>query len=114
VVCANDVRRRALDDSDSIGRSLSPALDPARDKVCGCVARLKAPPFVDLVFTAQPTEGRVTVEAQSGDDADPELGPPFVACVGTVSAHFAPLSSDACPGPGKVAFIYPVRLDLAP
>jgi hypothetical protein len=114
VVCANDVQRRALEDSASIARSLSPGLDPARDKVCACVARLRAPAFVDLVFTAQPSEGRVTVEARSEDDDDPELGPPFVACVGMVSASFPPLSTDACSGPGKVAFIYPVRLDLAP
>jgi hypothetical protein len=114
VVCSHDVRRRAIEDSESIARSLIPALDPTREKVCSCVSRLKAPPFVDLVFTAQPVEGRVTVQAGGDEDLDPELGPAFVACVGTVVANFAPVASNECADPGKIAFIYPVRLELAP
>ncbi|MBV9946502.1 MAG: hypothetical protein JOZ69_06620 [Myxococcales bacterium] len=114
VVCAHDVRRRPIDESAAIARALEPGLDPAREKICACVARLKAPPFVDLLFTAQPEEGRVTVQAGGDDDLDPEFGPPFVACIGTVVATFAPLKSDTCAEPGKVAFIYPVRLELAP
>jgi hypothetical protein len=114
VVCAHEVRRQALDPQGAVARSLSPALDPTRERVCGCVERLRAPAFVDLVFTAKPEEGRVTVQASSEDDLDPELGPPFVACVGAVVARFAPSISDECTVPGKTLFVYPVRVDLAP
>lgn len=114
VVCAHDVRRAALGESSAFGRALLPALDPARDRVCACASRVRAPPFVDLVFTAHPEEGRVTVQAGGDDDLDPELGPAFVACVGTVAATFAPIRSDACDDAGKSSFVYPVRLELDP
>jgi hypothetical protein len=112
VVCAGDVQRRALDAWSAIVRALSPALDPARERVCACVGRVPPPAFVDLVLTAQPEEGRVTVQAGAGDDLDPDLGPAFVACVGTVVVMFGPLPSEACADAGKASFVYPVRLEL--
>jgi hypothetical protein len=112
VVCATDVRRQAFEESSPIGRALFPALDPARERVCSCAGRVRAPAFVDLVFTAKPEEGRVTVRAEGDEDLDPELGPAFVSCVGTVVATFAPLPSEVCPGAGKASLVYPVRLDL--
>lgn len=114
VVCASDVRREAFEETSAIARALFPALDPAHDKVCACAGRLRAPDFVDLVFTANPEEGRVTVRADGGEDLDPELGAAFVACVGTVVATFAPVPSRACPEAGKASLVYPVRLDLGP
>jgi len=113
VVCANDVRREAFDESSVIARSLSPALVPARDRVCDCAGRVRAPAFVDLVFTAKPEEGRVTVKA-GDEDLDPDLGPAFVACVGALVAAFAPIPSEACPSAGKASFVFPVRLGLEP
>jgi hypothetical protein len=112
VVCANDVQRQALDSSSAIERALSPVLDPARERVCACVGRMPAPAFVDLVFTARPEEGRVTVQAGGDDDLDPDLGPALVACIGTVVATFGPLPSEACSDAGKASFVYPVRLEL--
>jgi hypothetical protein len=114
VVCAHDVRREALDESSAIARALFPALDPARERVCSCVGQMRAPPFVDLVFTAKPEDGRVTVQAGGDDDLDPELGAAFVGCIGSVVATFAPLASGACDNAGKASFVYPVRLDLGP
>jgi hypothetical protein len=111
VICANDVRREAFDASSIIARALAPALVPARDRVCGCAGRVRAPAFVDLVFTAKPEDGQVTVRA-GDEDLDPELGPAFVACVGALVATFAPLASQACPEAGKASFVFPVRLDL--
>jgi hypothetical protein len=112
VVCPNDVQRQAFDESSVIARALSPALGPARDRVCGCADRVSAPPFVDLVFTARPEEGQVTVKA-GDEDLDPDLGAAFVACVGVLVATFAPIPSNACAGAGKASFVFPVRLDLA-
>ncbi|MDP9002399.1 MAG: hypothetical protein M3O46_20090 [Myxococcota bacterium] len=114
VVCANDVRRQALDEASPAARALSPALDPTRERVCACVGRLRAPAFVDLVFMATPEEGRVTVRASTDEDLDPELGPAFVTCIGTVTVAFASLSSEACSDKTKGSFIYPVRLELGP
>jgi hypothetical protein len=114
VVCDKDVQRRALDESSAVAGALAPALEPARERVCGCVARLRPPPFIDLVFTAKPQEGAVTVRASGDDDLDPELGPDFVACVGTVVAKFVPLPSDVCAGAAKASYLYPVRLELEP
>jgi hypothetical protein len=111
VVCSSDVRRQALDPTTASARALFAALDPTRERVCACVARLRSPEFVDLVFTAKPEEGRTTVQAAGDDDLDPVLGPPFVACVGTIAVAFAPLSSDACAS-GKASLVYPVRLEL--
>ena len=114
VMCPSDVKREPLDPTGPMGSSLTPALDPARDRVCSCAARMAPPAFVDLVFTAKPDEGRVTVEAKDDEELDPTLGPPFLACVGTVTATFAAGRTSACEGGGAATFVYPVRLDLAP
>jgi hypothetical protein len=112
VVCAHDVRRATLDESPALGQSLYPALDPAQSRVCACARRLRPPPLVELVLTAHPEEGKVTVEAKGEDDSDPELGPAFVACVGTFTASFEPVRSGACPGEDHASFVYPVSIDL--
>ena len=112
VVCAHDVRRAALDESPALGRALYPAMDPAQSRVCACAGRLHPPPFVELVLTARPEEGRVTVEAKGEEDSDPELGPAFVSCVGSLTATFEPVRSGACPGGEPASFVYPVSIDL--
>jgi hypothetical protein len=114
VMCPSDVRRAALDPAGPMAPALAPGLDPARDRVCGCASRMPPPPFVDLVFTAKPVEGRVTVEAKDDDELDPALGPAFVQCVGTVTAKFAPAHGGGCEGGGAATYVYPVRLELAP
>ena len=116
VACAHDVQRRSLDPTSAIARALSPALDPARERVCACAGRMRAPPFVDLVFTARPEDGQVTVRPSDAEaeDADPELGPAFAACIGTVVTTFDPLASGACPDAEKASVLYPVRLELEP
>jgi hypothetical protein len=113
VVCGKEVQRQSLDQSSEMARALFPALDPAQERVCECTRRMHAPPFIDLVFTAKPDEGRVTAQASAEDDLDPELGPPFLACVGTVAASFAPTPFTGC-SVGKASFVYPVRLELEP
>jgi hypothetical protein len=113
-MCPDDVRREALDPAGPVAPALAPGLDPARERVCGCASRVAPPPFVDLVFTAKPSEGRVTVEAKDDDDADPTLGPAFAACVGTVTASFSPLPAGGCSGAGAATYVYPVRLELSP
>jgi hypothetical protein len=113
VVCKNDVQRQSLDDAGEMARALFPALDPARDRVCECTRKMQAPPFVDLVFTAKPDEGRVTVQANADDDLDPTLGPAFIACIGTVAARFEPGPFSGCPE-GGASLVYPVRLALEP
>ena len=112
VACPGDVQRVPLDPAGPMARALAPALDPARERICGCIGRVKAPPFVDLVFTANPEEGRVTVQADDNGDVEPEVGPPFVACIGTIVATFAPVASQACPDGAKASVVYPVRLEL--
>ncbi|MDP9035143.1 MAG: hypothetical protein M3O50_10070, partial [Myxococcota bacterium] len=120
VVCGSDVRREPLDESGPMARMLLPALEPARARVCGCVDRVAAPPFVDLVFTARPESGQVTVAANEVDDLDPELGPPFIACVGELVVRSGAWASDACSGAAgggkddRVMVVYPARVDLAP
>jgi hypothetical protein len=113
-MCPGDVRREALDPSGPLAPALVPALDPARERVCGCAARLRPPPFVDLVFTANLPEGRVRAEAKGdADEFDSELGAPFVACVGTVVASFPPMHATGCGG-AAATVVYPVRLELEP
>jgi hypothetical protein len=111
LVCPRDVRRASLDESSAFRQALPPALDPAHDRVCACAARLHPPPFVDLVFTAHPDEGRVTVTANGDEENDAQLAPPFIACVGTVNATFDAVHSGVCPD-GPASLVYPVRLDL--
>jgi hypothetical protein len=111
VVCGKDVQRQSLEESSEMAQALFPALDPAQERVCACSGRVRTPPFIDLVFTAKPDEGRVTAQATADDDLDPEIGAAFVACIGTVTASFAPKPFGACPA-GKVSLLYPVRLEL--
>jgi hypothetical protein len=110
VVCGNDVRREPFDPSGSMIRAISPALEPARQRVCNCAAHLQAPAYVDLVVTTVPSEGRAKIEAS--DPEDDELGPPFVSCVGHVVATFPPARPEACSDHGKVVFVYPFRVEL--
>lgn len=112
VFCPGDVQRKPLDPSGPMAAALAPALDPARDRVCSCAARMQPPPAIDLVFTAKGREGRVTVEAK--DDDDPEGGAAFADCVGTPAATFAPAAADVCPAGAPATLVYPVRLELAP
>jgi hypothetical protein len=112
-MCPGDVRREPLDLTGPVAPTIAPALDPTQSRVCDCAARLHAPAYVDLVFTSRPSEGRVTVEAKDDEDEqDPLLGPPFVACVGTVEVRFAKRPAAACGGAGG-SVVYPVRLELA-
>jgi hypothetical protein len=113
VTCANDVQRQPLDESGALARALAPGLDPSRERICACAAKLHAPPFVDLVFTAKPEQGNVTVRANADEDVDPDVGAAFVGCVGTITASFTPIHSGACPQ-GQATAIYPVRLELEP
>ena len=113
LLCPSDVKREPLDPNGPMAPALAPALDPARERVCGCAARMQPPAFVDLVFTAKPEDGRVTIEAKGDEELDPTLGPPFLACVGTLTASFAPVHGGACEGGGAGTIVYPVRLDLA-
>jgi hypothetical protein len=115
VVCGTDARREPLVGSGAVARAISPALEPARERVCACAARLQAPPHVDLVVKSTPDQGRATVEAgDPEDDMDPQLGPPFVACVGTVVVSYLPSHVAACPDSEKAAVAYPFRVDLVP
>jgi hypothetical protein len=113
VTCSNDVQRLPLDESGPLARALAPGLDPARDRVCACATKLRAPPFIDLVFTAKPEEGHLTVRANADEDADSEMDTAFAGCVGTITASYTPIRSGACPG-GPATAIYPVRLELEP
>lgn len=115
VVCGTDARREPLAASGPTARAISPALEPARERVCGCAARLPAPPHVDLVVRSTPEQGRATVEVSDPEeDMDPQLGPPFAACVGTVTVSYLPSRLDACPDPEKASVLYPFRVDLVP
>jgi hypothetical protein len=113
VACGADVRRESLSSTRIGPRAIAPVLEPTRQRVCACAGRMPAPAFVDLVVTATPDEGRVSVQAgDPEDEGDPQLGPPFVACVGTVVATFAPLhAGDICPG-AKAVLSYPLRVEL--
>jgi hypothetical protein len=114
VACGSDVRREPLANSSrSLESTIAPALEPARERVCACADRLPVPAFVDLLITATPAEGRASVQASDADDEiDPQLGPPFAACVGTVVATFSPShTAGVCPG-GKPVLSYPLRVEL--
>ena len=113
VVCGNDVQRQPLEESSEMAQALFPALDPAQERVCSCTGRVRTPPFIDLVFTSKPDEGRVTARATPDDDLDPDVGSAFIACIGVVTATFAPMRLGACAA-GNASLIYPVRLELEP
>ncbi len=111
VTCGADVRREELAPGP-MTRALAPGLEPARQKLCACAARMPVPAFADLVVRSAPAEGRVTVEADEVDDElDPEVARAFYGCIGAVVARFDPVSTPAC-GPGRAAFAYPLRVDL--
>jgi hypothetical protein len=113
IVCGGDVRREGFDETGEIARAITPALDPARERVCACASRATPPPHVDLSVRAIPDEGRATVEiADPEEDLDPTLGPEFAACFGTVVATFSPFHLAACAAGGNAIVIYPVRVDL--
>jgi hypothetical protein len=97
-----------------MARAIDPALEPARERVCSCMARLPPPAFVDLVLTSTPDEGHATVEASEPDEElDSALATAFVACVGRISATFAQSHAAAC-GTEKATLVYPFRVELAP
>jgi hypothetical protein len=111
VVCGNDVRRQDVEPG-AMTRAIDPALEPARERVCACAARMTVPAFVDLVVTSSPDEGRARVEpGELDDELDAELAAPFLACVGTVKTTFPRSHADAC-GADKATFVYPLRVDL--
>jgi hypothetical protein len=113
VVCSNDVRREPID-PPAMARAIDPALEPARQRVCSCMARMPPPAFVDLVVTSTPDEGRATIEASEPDDElDPAQAAAFVACVGRISATFAQSHGAAC-GTEKATLVYPFRVELTP
>jgi len=113
VVCGGDVRREAFDDAGEIARSIAPALEPARERVCACASRVTPPPHVDLSVRASPDDGRVTVEIDDPEeDLDPTLGPDFAACFGTLVSTYAPFHLAVCAGGGNAVVVYPVRVDL--
>jgi hypothetical protein len=111
VVCGSDVRRQEVEPG-AMTRSIDPALETARQRVCACAARMRVPEYVDLVVTSTPDEGRAKVEASEPDEElDPEIAAAFVACVGTVSATVPKSHPDTC-GSSKATFVYPLRVDL--
>jgi hypothetical protein len=113
VVCSNDVRREPIEPGAMV-RAIEPALEPARQRVCSCMAALPPPAFVDLVVTSVPDEGRTTVEASEPDEElDSAVAPAFVACVGRVSTTFAQSHPTAC-GAEKATLVYPFRVELTP
>jgi len=112
VVCGNDVRRQAVVPG-AMTRAIDAALEPARQRVCGCAAQLPPPAYVDLVVTSSPDEGRAKVEASEPDDElDPAIAPAFVACVGSLVTTFARLHADTC-GTDDATFVYPLHVELA-
>jgi len=111
VVCGNDVRRQAVEPG-AMTRAIDPALEPARQRVCACAARMPVPAFVDLVVTSTPDQGRARVEASEPDDElDPAVAPAFVACVGSLVTTFARLHADTC-GADEATFVYPLHVEL--
>jgi hypothetical protein len=111
VVCGSDVRRQAVEPG-AMTRAIDPALEPARQRVCACAAKMPVPAFVDLVVTSSPDQGRARVEASEPDDElDPAVAPAFVACVGSLVATFARLHADTC-GAGEATFVYPLHVEL--
>ena len=113
VVCGSDVRRQDVEPG-VMTRAIEPALEPARQRVCSCAARLPVPAFVDLVVTSIPDEGRASVEeGELDDELDRELATAFMACVGKLTTAVPRAHLDAC-GPEKAMLKYPLRVDLAP
>jgi hypothetical protein len=111
VVCGNDVRRQPVLPG-AMTQAIDSALEPARQRVCGCAARMPPPAYVDLVVTTSPDEGRARVEASEPDDElDPAIAPAFVACVGSLVTTFARIHADSC-GADDATFVYPLHVEL--
>lgn len=112
VVCASDARREAVQ-VGPMTKAIDPALEPARQRVCSCAERMRAPAFVDLVVTSFPDEGRATVETgELDEELDPEIGRAFYDCVGKLRTPFPPVQTDAC-GAEKTRYVYPFHVNLA-
>jgi hypothetical protein len=95
-------------------RALEPVLEPARQRVCACAARMPVPAFVDLVVTSMPDEGRGSLETgELDDELDRDVATAFMACVGTLTAPVPKAHLEAC-GTEKATLVYPLRVDLVP
>jgi hypothetical protein len=115
VACGSDVRREPLSLTSAVASAIAPALKPTQERLCACAARLPVPPFVDLTVTASLEDGRASAQASELDDEmDPERGPAFLACIGTVTATFASAEAfGVCPGGRRDAIVrYPIRVEL--
>jgi hypothetical protein len=112
VVCGNDVRREPIV-VGAMSRAIDPGLEAAHERVCTCASRMAAPPFVDLVVTAVPDDGRAGVEASEPEgELDPAVASAFVACVGKIAASFPHFAGGACPGGEKTTFVYSFDVEL--
>lgn len=113
VVCDSEVRREDLEPG-AMARAIEPILEPARQRVCACAARMPVPAFVDLVVTSLPDEGRASVEVgELDDELDRELATAFMACVGKLTTSVPRAHLSTC-GPAKATLKYPLRVDLVP
>jgi hypothetical protein len=113
LVCGTDVRRQDLEPG-TMTRAIEPILEPARQRVCSCAARMPVPAFVDLVVTSVPEDGRASVEVDELDDElDRDLATAFMACVGKLTTAVPRTHLEAC-GTEKATLKYPLRVDLVP
>lgn len=112
VVCGNDVRREPIV-LGAMSRAIDPGLESAHQRVCTCASRMTAPPFVDLVVTAVPEEGRSGVETSEPEgEVDPGVASAFAACVGKIAATFPRFAGGGCPGGDKTTFVYSFDVEL--
>ena len=112
VVCGNDVRREPIV-LGAMSRAIDPGLESAHQRVCTCASRMTAPPFVDLVVTAVPEEGRSGVETSEPEgEVDPGVASAFAACVGKIAATFPRFAGGGCPGGEKTTFVYSFDVEL--
>ncbi|HEX3345269.1 MAG TPA: hypothetical protein VHS09_11885 [Polyangiaceae bacterium] len=113
VVCHADVHHQDVEPGAMV-RALEPVLEPARQRVCACAARMPVPAFVDLVVTSMPDEGRGSLETgELDDELDRDVATAFMACVGTLTAPVPKAHLEAC-GTEKATLVYPLRVDLVP
>jgi hypothetical protein len=112
VVCGNDVRREPIV-VGAMSRAIDPGLESAHQRVCTCASRMAAPPFVDLVVTAVPEEGRAGVETSEPEgEVDPGVASAFAACVGKIASRFDRFPGGGCPGGEKTTFVYSFDVEL--
>jgi hypothetical protein len=113
ITCGNDVNREDLEPGP-LARAIEPMLEPGRQRVCACAARMPAPAFVDLVVTSLPDEGRASLEVgELDDELDHDVATAFKACVGQLATAVPRTHVDAC-GASKATLTYPLRVDLVP